>query len=75
MVVFLQALIRIHFELRKEQSTVEMEIPCVHFVETSASLLQEMPSLIHRDYKVHYTNKTGHYCIKHIRIYWIFRGS
>lgn len=50
--VCLQALIRIHFELRKEQITVEMEVPCVHFVETSASLLQEMPSLIHRDYKV-----------------------
>jgi hypothetical protein len=49
----LQALIRIHFELRKEQITVEMEVPCVHFVETSVSLLQEMPSLIHRDYKVH----------------------
>ena len=48
----LQALIRIHFELRKQQITVEMEVPCVHFVETSASLLQEMPSLLHRDYSV-----------------------
>lgn len=48
----LQALIRIHFELRQQQVTVEMEVPCVHFVETSTSLLQEMPWLIHRDYNV-----------------------
>ena len=48
----MQALIKIHFELRKQQITVEMEVPCVHFVETAASLLQEMPSLIHRDYNV-----------------------
>ena len=51
-ILLLQALIRIHFELKKDQITIEMEVPCVHFVETSASLLQEMPSLIHRDYKV-----------------------
>lgn len=46
--------------MRKEQITVEMEVPCVHFVETSASLLQEMPSLIHRDYKVRMYNSQGH---------------
>ena len=53
-----QALLRIHYDLKQEQQRAaqslggEVDIPCTHFVETAPSLLQEMPWILHMDYKV-----------------------
>lgn len=55
----MQALLRIHYDLKQQQQAQaaevqggEMDIPCTHFVETAPSLLQEMPWVLHMDYKV-----------------------
>ena len=48
-----QALLRLHFDL-KQQMSEEIEMPCVHFIETAPSMLQEMPWLLHNDYEVSY---------------------
>ena len=54
----MQALLRIHYDLKQEQQAHaqtlggDFEIPCTHFVETAPSLLQEMPWVLHMDYKV-----------------------
>ena len=49
--VCIQTLIRLHFDLKRQHSD-DVEAPCVHFVETGPSLLQDMPWILHRDYKV-----------------------
>ena len=50
---------RIHFDLKQAMgSSDEMDSPCVHFVETGPSLLQEMPWLLRMDYKV-----CAHVCV------------
>ena len=43
---------RIHFDLKQSGSSDETDAPCVHFIETGPSLLQEMPWLLRMDYKV-----------------------
>ena len=36
----------------KQQHAEDLEVPCVHFIETEPSMLHEMPYVLHRDYKV-----------------------
>ena len=57
--VRIQILLRIHYDLKQQQQVqvqssagAELDIPCTHFVETAPSLLQEMPWVLHMDYKV-----------------------
>lgn len=47
-----KALLRLHFDLKQHNHREDVEVPCVHFIETAPSLLQEMPWILHRDYKV-----------------------
>lgn len=54
---------RIYYDLKHQQQVVaqthndDLEVPCTHFIETAPSLLQEMPWVLHMDYKVQWTGR------------------